>query len=200
MRTLITSLVVAVGAAAYAQQDATVAVEEPRTHVQSAYEECLLIAGAKSWEALGLSADQVVRVTELQTRYAQGVQEAKDNALAKEKAPAKSKKQVATKVSVVNSPVAEHPVAQKPEPAVSKNAVVPVEHERIEEMITTDGLRVQEPSEADAGSDMDDAAAEKAVHTTVSSSPYDDELRAIFTPEQMTIWDRRCDSRTSMAP
>jgi hypothetical protein len=31
-------------------------------------------------------------------------------------------------------------------------------------------------------------------------SPYDDELRSILTPEQMHLWERRCDVRTSMQP
>ena len=175
MRTLITSLALVSGAVVFAQNDApTTTPQDPAPHVQSIYEECLLNAGASSWEALHLSADQTARVTELQGRYKASAQAAKEKALADEKAAAKAKGKVKKEVEKA-------PETKAVEPAMAE------------------GTALEPPADVH-GTLEEDVDFSAATATPVIYSPVDAEFRAILTPYQLTMWERRCDTRTSMQP
>ncbi|MBK9195366.1 MAG: hypothetical protein IPO17_10355 [Flavobacteriales bacterium] len=92
MRTIITSVALAACATVFAQNTAPLTPQQDTVqHVQSIYDECLLTAGTGSWQALGLTQDQILRVSALQTRYKESSKAAEAKAVADEKAAAKAK-------------------------------------------------------------------------------------------------------------
>ncbi len=194
MRTFISTLALVASASVFAQSDAAMTQQpEPAPFEQSIYEECLLIAGQNSWDVLKLNDDQVARMTDLQARYKVSAQEAKEQALAEEKAAAKGKGKVAQAPKAI-TPIAKQEQVTNTAEAMEQEQAAPVPMEEKAEMesaMTTDGTLVN---------DGDVSAANPAEIIEVSYSPIDAELRSILTPEQLLIWERRCDRRTSMTP
>lgn len=198
MRTKITSVTVAACIAAFAQNEPVAApLPESAPHIQSIYDDCLLTAGASSWKALGLSEDQVVRVSELQNRYKESSKAAEAKAVAEEKAAAKGNGNV--KKEVYKAPTAavgtEKVEAETPQPVEAQQAGEKVEP------VAKDNTVLDPPAEAQRMLDKEaDFSAATATVPPVEYSPLDTELRAILTPEQLSLWERRCDNRTSYEP
>lgn len=185
---MITSLALCTGMALYAQQDAGVAQPEPAPFEHSIYDECLMVAGAQSWEALHLDADQVARMTDLQSRYKAGAKAAKEQAEAEAKAAAKKNgtTKAGTKSAAPAAPKATAPAeAAVEEPSLQNDMTAPIA-----------GQPVTEPVLGEEGADVSAAAPEATVETSYAA--VDAELRTILTPAQLAVWERRCDTRTSM--
>ncbi|MBL7952516.1 MAG: hypothetical protein JNM62_12450 [Flavobacteriales bacterium] len=188
MKTIITSLALCTGMAVNAQNDVVPVQSEPAPFEQSIYDECLMVAGAQSWEALHLDADQVARVTDLQNRYRASAKAAKEQAEAEAKAAAKkggSKKAVTTEPAKTAAPVVANE-AVVAEPTMKSETAEPVGDQSVAQAATTE-----------AG-DVSAAAPEAMMELTYSA--VDTELRTILTPAQLAVWERRCDTRTSMNP
>ena len=193
MRTIISSLALVACATVFAQNTAApTPQQDPVPQVQSIYGECLLAAGTSTWETLGLNGDQITRVTALQTRYKQDVQAAKEKALADEKAAAKGKGKV-KKEAEAKAPVTE---PTQVAPTTSQK----VEEKQLDPAVKSEAAILEPPVDVDAtleeGVDFSAATAKPLEEY----SPFDAEFRAVLTPGQLTLWERRCDTRTSMQP
>lgn len=178
MRTLISAMAIAMCAVANAQTDANTPARPPAAMAaqdtslhRSVYNECLLVAGSYTWQALGLTSDQVARVSALQGAY---------KAMMAPKEPAK-----ATKGAKRNK-------ARQPEPTHDAATAAAVSSARG----TSDAMAATstDPSVLDPNASLQGNASASQQPLSI-----DDQFRAILTPEQLALWERRCNERTSMA-
>lgn len=202
MRTIITSVALAACATVFAQNNVAPAPQQDTVqHVQSIYDECLLTAGTSSWQALGLNTDQVARVTELQTRYKQSAKAAEEKAIADEKAAAKAAKgKGKVKKEAEKAPAAASVDAKKADVLTAKQPEVEQVDPQVEPAMK-DNTALEPPVELNGSLDKEeDFSAATGTVPPMEYSPLDAELRAILTPGQLALWERRCDNRTSFKP
>ncbi len=195
MRTIITSAALVAFAAVFAQEKvATPPQQVPDEHVKSIYNECLLTAGTSSWQALGLNSDQMTRITELQTRYQQSVKAAEAKALADEKASAKAKGKAQVKKAANEAT----PPASGKQEAIKLERTEGEQTQREVEPSMKDSTATVPPVGSDGTLDkQEEFSATTGTQEPVEYSPLDTELRAILTPSQLALWERRCNDRAS---
>ena len=144
--------------------------------VKSVYDACLTTAGRYTWTALGLNADQMSRVSALQARYKEMM--APEEQPKKAASKSKSAKQKAAKAASTQVKDASDEKAGSEEQA-DASAPVPT----LDPAIGPDSTLVAEDG---ALADLDPTLA---VPLSV-----DDELQMILTPEQLELWNKRCQS------
>src|SRR5262245_53558281 len=185
MRTLCTSLALAACAMAFAQNTATTTPQQDTlAYVKSTYDECLLAAGSSTWQAMGLTSEQVTRVSEMQTRYKQGGQAAAE---AKAKADEKAAKEAAKANKTKNKSKVQKDAADKAN-GTSSSTTQPVEEKQTDPSVKDKGQAP--PPTNEHGTLEKDAEIPVAVQPDQGPSPYDAELRTILTPEQFQMWER----------
>ncbi len=199
MRTIITSVALAACATVFAQNTAAPTPQQDTVqHVLSIYDECLLTAGNGSWKALGLNDDQITRVSELQLRYKESAKAAEAKAVADEKAAAKGKGKV--KKESAKAPAATSLEQKKAEGRTAEQPEVKQADPNVEPAMK-DNTALEPPMELNGTLDKEeDFSAATGTIPPMEYSPLDAELRAILTPAQLTLWERRCDNRTSFKP
>ncbi len=201
MRTIITSVALAACATVFAQNTAPPTPQQDTVqHVQSIYDECLLTAGTGSWQALGLTQDQILRVSALQARYKESSKAAEAKAVADEKAAAKAKGKGKVKKEAEKAPAATSLEQKKAEGLTAEQPEVKQVDPQVEPAMK-DNTALEPPTELNSSLDKEeDFSAATGAIPPMEYSPLDAELRAILTPGQLVLWERRCDNRTSFKP
>lgn len=205
MRTLSTAMALTLGVMAWAQTSPAAQEQQPTApYVKSTYHDCLTMAGTNTWQAMGLNSDQMARLNDMQTRYKlAGQADAEAKAKAEEKAAKEARK--SGKRKQANEPKA---AAQSPNAvsgstaAVRTTTPVPQTDKEPSAPMTKDrGTALEPATEGQATLEKGEPSMDAdAAMSAQPVSSYDEELRAILTPEQMHLWERRCDVRTSMRP
>ncbi len=148
-------------------------VELQRSH----YNDCLLTASNATWTALGLNSDQVTRIAEVQSRYKSFVnppkEATKEKSSKKKSASTATKEDAAADTKTLDKSAVNDAVAPTPTDIAPANVA---------------------PEAAPADNTSVEGAASAMALPPVS---FDEELRGILTPEQWSLWDKRC-AETSM--